>query len=300
MPCREVLMLVLYSTGTSQEEIVEKQGQEVMLEYLEDDLDLEQDLELNHMPEEDHDDIRSECEVVLSGRAESRDTAEIVRVLDAELPSSDPCDLSFTSELLSNGTIEEEPEPVRLDRLVGPGTLSCTRTGEADYINDEGRNISRVLMRYRREQIEDSSFLENDDVENLLSLNFIFFEECLRPLREQHRKKLKTELAATQVALIIEWSQAAVHVEPDEAKATLCEVFARGAALKSPVFSCLDEMCGTGALWSSVVLNTDNEDSHIARFVRPFVEPMFGYFRNCKLCWQAITISLHSFHAELL
>ncbi|GJJ74104.1 hypothetical protein EMPS_06462 [Entomortierella parvispora] len=269
----------------SQENIEEKQGQTVILEYFEDSFDLEQDPELNHILEEDSAEIRSEAEVVLSGGAGSRGAAETVSLHDVELPSSDPCDPSFTTELASNGTIEEEPEPVRLDRLVGPGTLSCTRTGEADYINDEGCNVSSVLMRYRREQIEDSSFLENSDVENILSLNFIFFGDCLHPLREQYRKMLKTDLAATEVALIIEWSQAAVHVEPDDAKATLCEIFARGAALKSPVFTCLDEMCGTGALWSSVILNTDNEDSHIARFVRPFVESMFGNFRNCKLCW---------------
>ncbi|KAF9333407.1 hypothetical protein BG006_003678 [Podila minutissima] len=188
------------------------------------------------------------------------------------------CDPTAATEVLSDGIFEEkEPEPMRWDRLVGPGSLSCTRTGEADYINDEGRNISGVLMRYRPEQIEDSSFLENGDVEELLSLNFIFFKECLRPLCEQQREQWKTEQAASQAALI-----AAIHVKPDDAKATLCEVFARGGALKSLVFSCLDKTCGTGALCSSAVLNTDNEDSHIARFVRPFVEPIFGYFPNCK------------------
>ncbi|KAG0005932.1 hypothetical protein BGZ65_009778 [Modicella reniformis] len=57
--------------------------------------------------------------------------------------------------------------------------------------------------------------------------------ECLRPIREQQREQWKTELAATQVALIVEWSQVAVYVKPGDAKATLCEVFARGGTLKS-------------------------------------------------------------------
>ncbi|KAG0197174.1 hypothetical protein BGX28_009308 [Mortierella sp. GBA30] len=263
--------------STSQEELLEKLG---------DDLDPELDSEFSYMPGgETEDDIGSEFEAVSSSGTEGQDTTESVGINDLQLPSSDPCDPTVTTELLSDGTIEQEPEPVRWDRLVGPGTLSCARMGGADYVNDEGRNISGVLMRYRQEQIEDSSFLGHGDIEKLLSLNFIFFKECLRPLREQQREQWKTELPTTQLALIVEWSQAAVHVEPGDIKATLCEVFARGGALKSPAFSCLDEMCGTGALWSSVVLNTDNEDSHIARFVRPFVESIFGFFPNCKLCW---------------
>ncbi|KAF9972581.1 hypothetical protein BGZ73_004282 [Actinomortierella ambigua] len=116
--------------------------------------------------------------------------------------SSDPIDTSLCSDTLSQGTIEELV-PVDIDRMVGPGTLSIHLTGDNDYWLDD-KNISEQLVTWRREQVDNESFLTDHDAQEILSLNFIFDHHLVKRLQEQERALWSYQLSENDHAFILQ------------------------------------------------------------------------------------------------
>ncbi|KAH7043692.1 hypothetical protein BKA57DRAFT_440833 [Linnemannia elongata] len=197
--------------------------------------------------------------------------------------SSDPIDPSICSDTLSQGTMEE-PIPVRIDRMVGPGTLSVHLTGENDYWVGN-KNISQQLNKWRREQVDDQSFLTDHDVQEILSLNFIFNHPLVKSLQEQERALWSHRLSEKEHSFVVQVSLACMDQEQEIAEQTVYSLAMKDDLMSSSVFRAARNLMATNALWADMVLVQDNEDSIIERFFKPLVNGFFGSVAGTKLCW---------------
>jgi len=178
----------------------------------------------------------------------------------------------------------EEPVPVGIDRMVGPGTLSNHLTGENDYwVGD--KNISEQLMTWRREQVDDQSFLTDRDVQEILSLNFIFDHPLVKPLQEQERAFWSHRLSKKEHAFVVQVSLACMDQEQEMAEQTVYALAMKDGVMSSSVFRAARNLMATNALWADMVLVQGSEDSIIERFFKPLVNGFLGNIAGAKLCW---------------
>lgn len=210
-------------------------------------------------------------------------TSHFLGLFGADFLSSDPIDSSVCSDTLSQGTMEE-PVPVGIDRMVGPGTLSNHLTGDNDYWVDD-KNISEQLNTWRCEQVDDQSFLTDHDVREILSLNFIFDHPLVKRLQEQERALWSHRLSEKEHAFVVQVSLACMDQEQEMAEQTVYSLAMKDGLMSSSVFRAARNMMATNALWADMVLVQDNEDSIIERFFKPLVNGFLGSVAGAKLCW---------------
>ncbi|KAF9163380.1 hypothetical protein DFQ26_002669 [Actinomortierella ambigua] len=168
--------------------------------------------------------------------------------------------------------------------MVGPGTLSIHLTGANDYwVNNT--NVSEQLMAWRREQVEDESFLTDHDVREILSLNFIFDHHLVKRLQEQERALWSHKLSEKDHAFILQVSLVCMDQEQEMAEQTVYSLAMQSDLMSSSVFRAARNLMATNALWADMVLTQDNEDSIIERFFKPLVNGFLGSIAGTKICW---------------
>ncbi|GJJ74882.1 hypothetical protein EMPS_07240 [Entomortierella parvispora] len=197
--------------------------------------------------------------------------------------SSDPLDQSICSESFSMGSLEE-PVPIRIDRMVGPGTLSNHLSGESNYW-EESVNVSKMLMEWRHEQVDDQSFLTDHDIPEILSLSFIFNHPLVNPLQERERALWLTGCSEKENKFITDVALVCMEQERDQAEQALFSLAMKESLMTSLVFRAARSLMETNALWAEMVLIHDNEDSIIDRFFKPLVSAFLGNIEGTKLSW---------------
>ncbi|KAG0269370.1 hypothetical protein DFQ27_003698 [Actinomortierella ambigua] len=120
----------------------------------------------------------------------------------------------------------EEPFTIGIDRLVGPGTLSSALSGSHDSIKD-GKNISEELMAWRRNQIEDQSFLQDYVVKEILSLNFIFNHMLVKDLQTEQCARWRRDTTDTDESFIMQVAKASIHKDRSAADMEMCSLAQR-------------------------------------------------------------------------
>ncbi|KAF9898236.1 hypothetical protein BX616_004310 [Lobosporangium transversale] len=218
---------------------------------------------------------------------------------ELELPSSDPFDSSLHSDCFSDGTLEDSP-PVGICRLVGPGTRTSELSGDSLYYKD-GMCVSTMLMSYRRRQVEDESFLQDFQIKEILSLNFVFFDPLIHNLQDEQLAQWRRALGDSDKAFIVGLAEACCQQGREEALRTLYSLGVKLDLITSPLFLAAQSLMSTSVLWADTVLVRDNEDSFIERFLKPLMNAFFGQFTEARLCWTRNTLKTgHIGEGELL
>ncbi|KAG0003175.1 hypothetical protein BGZ65_001941 [Modicella reniformis] len=199
-------------------------------------------------------------------------------ISELELPSSDPMDPSIHTDYFSDGSLENL-SPVGICRLVGPGTRTSVLTGDSLHHKDD-TCVSTALMSYRRRQVEDESFLQDYQIKEILSLNFVFFDPLIRDLQEEQLAQWRRSLGDDDKAFMVDLTEACCQQEPEVALRTLYSLGAKHDFITSPLFLAAQSLMSTSALWADTVLVQDNEDSFIERFFKPLMNAFFGQTRD--------------------
>ncbi|KAG0227271.1 hypothetical protein BGW42_003073 [Actinomortierella wolfii] len=217
--------------------------------------------------------IRSAEKSILSAIDELDDTS-----------TSSSTDLTFNTDDLSDGITDEDDVPVAISRLVGPGTRSSKLSRKSLYYKGNVC-ISERLMSYRRKQVEDESFLQGHQVNNILALNFIFHDDYLQDLRAAEKSRWEYTLKQADLKLVMDIAMTCSTQERAEALKQLYRIAHECNAFMSPIILTAQNLMATNALWANKPLVRDNEDSFTERFCKPFVNAFFGQFENTRLCW---------------
>ncbi|KAF9969402.1 hypothetical protein BGZ73_008245 [Actinomortierella ambigua] len=213
----------------------------------------------------------------------SKDKNPIQGVKGTESTSSST-DPTFNTDDLTDGSTDEDDVPVALSRLVGPGTLSSKLSRKSLYYKGNVC-VSEKLMTYRRKQVEDESFLQDHQVNNILALNFIFHDNFLHDLRAAEKGRWECTLEQADMTLIMDIAIMCSIQERAEALKRLHKVAHERDVIMSPIVLSAQNLMATTALWADKLLVRDNEDSFIERFCKPFVNAFFGQFEDTRLCW---------------
>ncbi|KAG0229639.1 hypothetical protein BGW41_002908 [Actinomortierella wolfii] len=198
--------------------------------------------------------------------------------------TSSSTDPTFNTDDLSDGSTHEDDVPVAISRLVGPGTRSSKLSRKSLYYKGNVC-ISERLMAYRRKQVEDESFLQDHQVDNILALNFIFHDDHLQDLRAAEKKRWEYTLKQDDLTLIMDIAMMCTMQERAEALKQLYRIAHERDAILSPIILTAQNLMATTALWADKPLVRDNEDSFTERFCKPFVNAFFGQFEDTRLCW---------------
>ncbi|KAG0224626.1 hypothetical protein BGW41_005034 [Actinomortierella wolfii] len=117
--------------------------------------------------------------------------------------TSSSTDLTFNTDDLSDGITDEVDVPVAISRLAGPGTRSSKLSRKSLYYKGNVC-ISERLMTYRRKQVENESFLQDHQVNNILALNFIFYDDYLQDLRAAEKSRWEYTLKQADLKLVMD------------------------------------------------------------------------------------------------
>ncbi|KAF9161523.1 hypothetical protein DFQ26_004475 [Actinomortierella ambigua] len=165
---------------------------------------------------------------------------------------------------LSDESTDEDDVPVALNRLVGPGTLSSKLSRESLYYKGSTCTSDKLMM-YRRKRVEDESFLQDHQVNNILALNFIFHDEFLQDLRAIENSRWEYTLQQSDLNLIMYIAVMCATQEWAEALKQLFKVAHEHDASLSPIIMTAQNLMATTALWADKLLIRDNEDSFTER-----------------------------------
>ncbi|KAF8923766.1 hypothetical protein BGZ58_002577, partial [Dissophora ornata] len=205
-------------------------------------------------------------------------------LIDADLPSSDPGDSSFSS---SRGLHESTSRVYSWNYLEGNGRLDSSVNSAWRY-NDF--DISRDLMDFRHRVIQENGGLNHPHQK--LAVNFVFLLEgdhrtkglhmeiddkpwaALCEATRDHADRLPKET----VDEALQWEQFLTRESPDTLKSRLRSTPPNDPSLQS----ILNLMAVSGHLWDS---EPSNEDSFLKSWLGPFLSTYFGSITSTTSTW---------------
>ncbi|KAF9095195.1 hypothetical protein BGX23_000889 [Mortierella sp. AD031] len=204
-----------------------------------------------------------------------------------DLLSSDPIDSDYYAGNVSVSSIDySDIRPLFLDFLVGPGSVDTNPSGDSYYIVDDV-NISKALFILRKENVLTHTTMTYADCVDILSLNFIFFDKRLEPLREERKQQWCKTLIKDESGFVVTAATAFSGMDFEE-----CELAMRQstgittAVLKSRIYSCVLNMMASRFLWETPpFFQGTNEDTFTDRYYRPWINAFFGDLDGATLHW---------------
>ncbi|KAG0225506.1 hypothetical protein BGX31_007613 [Mortierella sp. GBA43] len=226
-------------------------------------------------------------------------------VLEEDVPS-DPLDSDYLpsqSSILSS----YNEVPMRMDRLVGPGTRSSALHTQNRLIvtrdDGEAQDVSAELMSWRELNVLDNSELQWTEVNDILSLNFIFIHPLVKDLHDRLRKDVLVEVDLETKTFIVDLTE----IAPESFETAQPRIRSLATTFRSPLSEMALSLCSTRVLWDDTSPTDSNEDTFIDRYVKPLIVGFFGDLEGANLYWTrdqlmtgSLTFSEQSFPDVLL
>ncbi|KAF9178802.1 hypothetical protein BGZ50_007455 [Haplosporangium sp. Z 11] len=241
----------------------------------------------------------SKCARINEHAALEEDTQTYLDLLDDERIPHNSLDSDFllkeaSSQGDSEGTQEdltgEIPEPVEVDRLVGPGTFSSQLSD-----NREGRlliddcDISTTLMKHRRSRVIQQGCTAKDD---LLLANFVVTRALLSTL---FPAGVVDKVVPPQDPVVLEPAEVsfvarlAAHATTGSFEDLQCWFDKHSGMTASVVRRSVSMFLSEAGLWADTNWyrkgGGDNEDTFIGSLLKPLLVAAFGNFAGCAFRW---------------
>ncbi|KAF9585697.1 hypothetical protein BGW38_001181 [Lunasporangiospora selenospora] len=169
-------------------------------------------------------------------------------------------------------------------RLVDP-EIHIPELTESFLYYKNGTCISEVLLNYRQRQVESKSLLNSNQIKEIMSLSFVFFDPLICDLQEEERVRWRQSLGGNDRAFVSDLTEVCCRRKREEAMRALLVLGLKHDCIMSPLYLTAHSLLSTSILWADNVLDQDNEGSFIERFFKPLVNAFFGQFENARLCW---------------
>ncbi|KAF9148045.1 hypothetical protein BG015_010248 [Linnemannia schmuckeri] len=205
-----------------------------------------------------------------------------------DLLSSDSIDPDYYAGNVSVSSVDfSDITPLLMDFLVGPGSVNANPSGESFYIVD-GINISKTLFALRKENVLTHTTMTYADGTDILSLNFIFFDKRLGPLRDERKKRWSRSLTEEESGLVVKMAGEFCGKEFDECELSMRQLSGTASAtvLRSRIYSYILNLLSSRFLWQTPpFFDRTNEDTFTDRYYRPWINAFFGDLDGATLHW---------------
>ncbi|KAH7032239.1 hypothetical protein BKA57DRAFT_477617 [Linnemannia elongata] len=250
------------------------------------DGDVEDNGERRHQKQEQQ---QQRLHQVEEGDRLSTRTVEDDRTIHSlDLLSSDSIDPDYYAGNVSVSSVDfSDITPLLMDFLVGPGSVNANPSGESFYIVD-GVNVSKTLFAIRKENVLTHTTMTYADGTDILSLNFIFFDKRLRPLRDERKKRWSRSLSEEESGLVVKMAGEFCGKEFDECELAMRQLSGTAPAtvLRSRIYSYILNLLSSRFLWQTPpFFDRTNEDTFTDRYYRPWINAFFGDLDGAALHW---------------
>ncbi|KAG0287493.1 hypothetical protein BGZ96_008580 [Linnemannia gamsii] len=205
-----------------------------------------------------------------------------------DLLSSDSVDPDYYAGNVSVSSVDfSDITPLLMDFLVGPGSVNANPSGESFYMVD-GINVSKTLFALRKENVLTHTTMTYVDSHDILSLNFIFFDKRLGPLRDERGKRWSRNLTEEESGLVVKMADEFRSKEFNECELAIRQLSGTAPAtvLRSRIYSYILNLLSSRFLWQTPpFFDRINEDTFTDRYYRPWINAFFGDLDGAALHW---------------
>ncbi|KAF9912827.1 hypothetical protein EC991_008693 [Linnemannia zychae] len=205
-----------------------------------------------------------------------------------DLLSSDSVDPDYHVGNVSVSSVDySDITPLIMDFLVGPGSVNPNPSGDSYYISNS-INISKILFALRKENVLTHTTMTYADGSDILSLNYIFFDKRLGPLRDERKKRWSRTLSEEGVQLVVSAAKEFAGKEFDECELAMRQLSGTvsAALVRSRIYSYILNLLSSRFLWQTPpFFDRTNEDTFTDRYYRPWINAFFGDLDGAALHW---------------
>ncbi|KAG0280511.1 hypothetical protein BGZ95_009831 [Linnemannia exigua] len=205
-----------------------------------------------------------------------------------DLLSSDSVDPDYHVGNVSVSSVDySDITPLIMDFLVGPGSVNANPSGDSYYIANS-INVSKILFALRKENVLTHSTMTYVDGTDILSLNFIFFDKRLGPLRDERKKRWSRTMTEDETGLVVTAAREYAGKEFDECELAMRQLSrtAPAAVVRSRIYGYILNLLSSRFLWQTPpFFDRTNEDTFTDRYYRPWINAFFGDLDGAALHW---------------
>jgi hypothetical protein len=145
----------------------------------------------------------------------------------------------------------------------------------------EAQDVSAELMSWRELNVLDNSELRWTEVNEILSLNFIFIHPLVKNLHDRRRKDVLVEVDLETKTFIVDLTE----IAPESFETAQPRIRSLATTFRSPLSEMALSLCSTRVLWDDTSPTDSNEDTFIDRYVKPLIVGFFGDLEGANLYW---------------